>query len=135
MGRANRRTAKRSFKKGYRLFGRLIQISPEAKKAIAAWIQAGNLVNEGYLFKAIYAHTAITQGIRGSQLNRIYKRIASVAKLDPQLISRISGHSFRVGAAQDMASAGASLPILLNRGRWSKTDTAMRYIEGTQISL
>jgi len=115
--------------------GKLIQISPEAKKAINAWIQAGNLMNEGYLFKAIYARTAITQGIRGNQLNRIFKRIAIAANLDPQIISRISGHSFRVGAAQDMASAGASLPMLLNRGRWSKTDTVMRYIEGTQLDL
>jgi hypothetical protein len=41
----------------------------------------------------------------------------------------ISGHSMRVGAAQDLMLSGATLPILMNRGRWSKTDTVMRYIE------
>ena len=35
----------------------------------------------------------------------------------------------RVGAAQDLMLSGATLPILMNRGRWSKTDTVMRYIE------
>jgi hypothetical protein len=35
----------------------------------------------------------------------------------------------RVGAAQDLMKSGMSLPIIMNRGRWSKTDTAMRYSE------
>lgn len=35
----------------------------------------------------------------------------------------------RVGAAQDLLLSGASLPTIMNRGRWSKTDTVMRYVE------
>ncbi len=41
----------------------------------------------------------------------------------------ISGHSMRVGAAQDLLNSGASMPIIIQRGRWSKTDTVMRYVE------
>jgi len=115
--------------------GRLIQLSLEAQHAITCWIKSGNLNFEGYLFKAIYVQTALEQGIHSSQLNRIFKRIARAAKLEPEMISRISGHSFRVGAAQDLANSGASLPILLNKGRWTKTDTVMRYIEEAQIYL
>ncbi|QWD16539.1 hypothetical protein G6700_01825 [Polynucleobacter paneuropaeus] len=37
--------------------------------------------------------------------------------------------SMRVGAAQDLLSSGASMPIIMQRGRWSKTDTVMRYVE------
>ena len=37
----------------------------------------------------------------------------------------------RVGAAQDLLISGASLPLIMQRGRWSKTDTVMRYIENT----
>jgi len=44
-------------------------------------------------------------------------------------IKGISGHSMRVGAAQDLLSSGASMPIIMQRGRWSKTDTVMRYLE------
>ena len=43
----------------------------------------------------------------------------------------ISGHSMRVGAAQDLLLSGASLPIMMNKGRWSKPDTVMRYVENT----
>ncbi len=35
----------------------------------------------------------------------------------------------RVGAAQDLMSSGISMPIIMNRGRWSKIDTLMRYLE------
>jgi site-specific recombinase XerD len=115
--------------------GQLIQISPETQKAILAWIKSANLTLEGHLFRAIYAQKALEHGIHGSQLNRIFKRIARAANLNPEIVSRISGHSFRVGAAQDLANSGASLPILLNKGRWTKTDTVMRYIEGVQIHL
>lgn len=63
------------------------------------------------------------------QINRIYKRIAMAAKVSKEQIKNISGHSIRVGAAQDLINSGVSLPILMNRGRWSKPDTAMRYVE------
>ena len=51
------------------------------------------------------------------------------AGLDESKIASISGHSMRVGAAQDLLNSGASMPIIMQRGRWSKTDTVMRYVE------
>lgn len=63
------------------------------------------------------------------QINRIYKKIARKAGLDESVIEGISGHSMRVGAAQDLLNSGAIMPIIMQRGRWSKTDTVMRYLE------
>jgi len=45
------------------------------------------------------------------------------------IIKNISGHSMRVGAAQDLMLSKTSFPIIMDRGRWSKIDTVMRYIE------
>ena len=45
------------------------------------------------------------------------------------MIKHISGHSMRVGAAQDLLISGASLPMIMQRGRWSNADTVMRYVE------
>ena len=67
--------------------------------------------------------------LNSGQINRIYKRIAGDAGLDELVIEGISGHSMRVGAAQDLLNSGASMPIIMQRGRWSKTDTVMRYLE------
>ena len=50
-----------------------------------------------------------------------------------EIINNISGHSMRVGAAQDLMASGAALPIIMIRGRWTKTDTVMRYIENNVL--
>jgi integrase len=63
------------------------------------------------------------------QINRIYKRLAKRSGLDKDLIEQISGHSLRVGHAQDMVNSGESMPMIMSKGRWSKTDTVMRYVE------
>jgi hypothetical protein len=39
----------------------------------------------------------------------------------------------QVGAAQDMLNSEASMPVIMERGRWSKTDTVMRYVEQALI--
>lgn len=71
------------------------------------------------------SHGSLSSG----QVNVIYKRIARKAGLSELEVKRISGHSMRVGAAQDLLSSGASMPIIMQRGRWTKTDTVMRYLE------
>jgi integrase len=73
--------------------------------------------------------------LNSGQVNRIYKRIARDAGLDELVIKGISGHSMRVGAAQDLLNTGASMPIIMQRGRWSKTDTVMRYLEHSGCAI
>ena len=51
--------------------------------------------------------------------------LAVKAKLDPK---QISGHSTRIGAAQDMLSGGASIGQIMAKVGWSKVDTVMRYV-------
>ncbi len=72
----------------------------------------------------------ISKSILGpGEVNLNYKQIARNAGLNELIIKRIGVHSMRVGAAQDLLNSGASMPIIMQRGRWSKTDTVMRYIE------
>ncbi len=41
----------------------------------------------------------------------------------------------RVGAAQDLLVNGASLSQIMTMGRWTKVDTAMRYLEASNTDL
>ena len=41
----------------------------------------------------------------------------------------MSGHSTRVGAAQDMIACGIELPAILQAGRWKSTTMVNRYGE------
>jgi site-specific recombinase XerD len=109
--------------------GKWIFLSQRSADAITLWIEKAKLI-DGFLFRGINNAIEITQELQSSQINRIYKRIAKDAKLPEEVITYISGHSMRVGAAQDLLKSGASMPVIMNRGRWAKTDTVMRYLEG-----
>jgi len=109
--------------------GKWLHLSQRAHPALMDWM---NHLHEGqeYLMVGIDRGGRISRNSLGSgQVNRIYKRIARDAGLDKLIVERISGHSMRVGAAQDLLSLGASMPIIMQRGRWSKTDTVMRNLE------
>lgn|GEM_PF-6495981 len=46
----------------------------------------------------------------------------------------VSAVSMRVGGAQDLLNTGASLPQIMVKGGWAKTDTVMRYVERSSLS-
>jgi site-specific recombinase XerD len=109
--------------------GKWLHLNQKAHQALMKWIEE---LPEGqkYIMVGIDRGEKIAHSSLGSgQVNRIYKRVAKNAGFDELAIKGISGHSMRVGAAQDLLNSGASLPIIMQRGRWSKTDTVMRYVE------
>lgn len=110
-------------------YGRWIYPNTSTVNAIKLWLEATKL-QEGYLLRGINNARGITRELNCGQINRIYKRLAKSAGLPCAIVRQISGHSMRVGAAQDLLKSGASMPIIMNKGRWSKTDTVMRYLEG-----
>jgi hypothetical protein len=48
----------------------------------------------------------------------ILRRLAERANLEPGPLERVSGHSLRVGMAQDLIASGADLPGVMQVGRW-----------------
>lgn len=113
--------------------GRWLYLGVEAQKALNDWLKATD-IQSGKIFRGIRKKVELTEGLNSSQINRIFKKLAKKSKLDPSVIKQISGHSMRVGAAQDLLLSGASMPIIMNRGRWSKTDTVMRYVESADLN-
>ena len=115
--------------------GTWLHLSERTQQAIEDWIDASG-IEDGFLIRRMTKHGGILpRGISGGHINRIYKHLAAQAKLDSKMIEHISGHSMRVGSAQDLLVSGASLPMLMSRGRWTKTDTVMRYVENAQVVM
>jgi len=115
--------------------GKWLHLSPRAHLALAEWMKVLPEEQE-YLMVGIDRGGRTSLSSLGSgQVNRIYKRIARNAGFDELVIEGISGHSMRVGAAQDLLNSGASMPIIMQRGRWSKTDTVMRYLEHSNCQV
>ncbi len=105
-----------------------LHLKNRAQHALSAWMDKLG-TDHGPLFRGIMPGEQTTNQLGAEQVNRIYKRVARMAALEPATVRTISGHSTRVGAAQDLVQSGASLPIIMSKGRWSKADTVMRYLE------
>lgn len=108
--------------------GKSLCITMKTYQSLLAWLDQSKL-DKGPIFRGINNSLDLSNQLGAAEVNRIFKRLAKRAKLDDSIIQDISGHSIRVGAAQDLARCGTSLPILMTKGRWSKADTALRYVE------
>ncbi|MBT8565421.1 tyrosine-type recombinase/integrase [Polynucleobacter paneuropaeus] len=124
----------RKSKTDQELQGRWIFLTRRSAEALSLWLNQANL-KDGFLFRGISNAVDITRELKSGQINRIYKELARDAKIPEEIINHISGHSIRVGAAQDLMRSGASMPMIMNRGRWSKTDTVMRYLEESPVHM
>jgi site-specific recombinase XerD len=108
--------------------GKWIHLNSETAYVMQSWISAAN-INSGNVFRGIRGEAEISNSLCESRIARIYKTLARRAGLSEQIIQGISGHSMRVGGAQDLLSWSASLPQIMVKGGWGKTDTLMRYVE------
>lgn len=113
--------------------GKLIHLSNETTSTEEDWLTAAQ-IKHGYLFRGIRAGRSITNGLCDSRISWIYKSLANQAELSKEAVEGISGHSMRVGGAQDLMSSGASLHQIMIKGGWAKTDTVMRYVERVRSS-
>lgn len=113
--------------------GRWLHLKTETQDAIIEWIKKSG-IKSGKLFRGINKGDRISDDLKASQINRIFKKLARKSEIETELIKHISGHSIRVGAAQDLLLSGASLAIIMNKGRWSKADTVMRYVENVNYA-
>jgi site-specific recombinase XerD len=112
--------------------GRFLYLSKNAQVALKNWINKSK-IESGKLFRSITATEKVKHNLNVSQIGRIFKRLAVNSTINKDIIKNISGHSIRIGSAQDLMLSGTSLAIIMNRGRWTKIDTVMRYIENTDL--
>ena len=94
-------------------------------EAITAYIEAVGITN-GPLFRRFYKGGSLGERLDANRVPSIFKRLAKLVGVDP---SDISGHSARVGMAQDLVERGADLPALMQAGRWKTSRMPARYTE------
>ncbi len=108
--------------------GQWIHLSTPATKAVQDWLETAQ-IKDGFILRGIHPNGSLTSSLCESRVSRIYKTLAKRAQLSERIVKSISGHSMRVGGAQDLLIQGASLPQIMVKGGWAKTDTVMRYVE------
>ena len=108
--------------------GEIVWIGPDTVRLVRAWLgRAG--IGDGRLFRSVGKGGRIGERLHPCQVPRIFKAMAREAGLPEAVAGGLSGHSARVGAAQDMVAAGIELPAILHAGRWKSTAMVNRYGE------
>ena len=74
---------------------------------------------------AVVDPAALVFGLSASQIGRRVNGAAKAAGLG----EGFTGHSGRVGMAQDLAASGVELPELMTAGRWKSSRMPARYTE------
>ena len=108
--------------------GEIVWIGPDTVRLVRAWLERSG-VSEGRLFRSVGKGGRLGERLDPSQVPRIFKAMAREAGLPASVVQGLSGHSARVGAAQDMVAAGIELPAILHAGRWKSTAMVNRYGE------
>ena len=108
--------------------GAAVYLAPDTVALVREW-QARSGVESGRLFRSVTKGGAVGTGLHPSQIPRIFKAMARRAGLPPEIVAGLSGHSARVGAAQDMVASGIEMPAILQAGRWKTTVMVNRYGE------
>ena len=107
--------------------GAMAYLAPDSMALVREWLERGG-VTEGRLFRSLN-RGALGERLDASQVPRIFKTMAERAGLPGEVVECISGHSTRVGAAQDMVAEGIGMAAILHAGRWKTTAMVNRYGE------
>ena len=81
------------------------------------------------LFCAIYQGKPINRPLGTTKVKLIIKEAAAVAGMSPKDVAAFSGHSLRVGAAQDLLCAGFDTAAIMRAGGWKSVNVLGRYLE------
>ena len=107
--------------------GEIVYLAPDSMELVRAWLGRGGM-SDGRLFRSL-CRGVLGGSLDAGQVPRIFKAMARRAKLPDETVERISGHSTRVGAAQDMVASGIGMPAILQAGRWKSPAMVNRYGE------
>jgi site-specific recombinase XerD len=112
--------------------GTSVAIASDAMALVKSWLAAAH-IQHGPLFRRMNRHGRVLGPLDPASVSRIFKKMARRARLSSEEVAAISGHSARVGAAQDMIRYGADIAGAMQAGRWKTTTMVARYTENLDL--
>ncbi len=106
--------------------GATAPIPADAMRHLQAWIDMAR-IKDGPLFRAVLKGGRVAGALSPGDVATAFKLMAQRAGLSAEECARISGHSTRVGSAQDMLRYGEQLPSIMQAGRWKTAEMVGRY--------
>jgi integrase len=108
--------------------GATAYLSPLSMRLLTEWLQESAL-KSGQIFARVVGSNAVGDPLTAQIVSAVLRKVGVWIGLERKEWERISGHSARVGAAQDLLALNMDLPSVMQAGRWRDTRMPMRYGE------
>lgn len=102
-------------------------LAPDTMRLVLQWADAAD-ISDGELFRAVLKGNHVGGPLDPGTIARVFKELARAAGLSTEEVARISAHSSRVGATQDMAASDRiSTSAIMQAGGWKSSQMVARY--------
>ena len=104
-------------------------LAPDTMQWLMAYLKAAGH-GQGPIFRAAGSGGRLSERLAGETVARIFKSMAKAAGIEA---TAISGHSTRIGKAQDCVAAGIGIGAIMRDGGWKSEAMVARYTEHLQV--
>ncbi len=102
-------------------------LAPDTSRLIVLWLGKAKVL-DGTLFRAVLRWGRVGGALDAGEVSRVFKSMAAAAGIPANQVARISAHSSRIGAAQDMAASDRiELPAIMQAGGWKSPQMVALY--------
>ena len=108
--------------------GRVAYLSRETVRWLTIWLEHAK-ISEGPIFRRLIGRGEIGDALHPGSIAPIFKRVAQWIGMPARFVAQVSGHSTRVGAAQDLAELDIDLAAITQAGGWKSTRMPLQYAE------
>jgi integrase len=108
--------------------GAVAYLSPLSMRLVGEWLEKAG-IGSGAVFVRVFGQGGVGESLTAQNVAGIFRKVGKWIGMDRKEWERISGHSVRVGAAQDLLALNMDLPSVMQAGRWRDTRMPMRYGE------
>ena len=114
--------------------GRWAHLSPPTMDHLNAWLAAA-AITDGPLLRPLIAGKVGAAPMNPVAVNRTLKTAARRAGLSEDVAASLSGHSMRIGAAQDLMRAGRDLLHIMTAGGWTSPTVVGGYVREAEVRV
>ena len=108
--------------------GRVVYLSRVTCRWLKIWLESAK-ISEGAVFRRLLGQARVGGPLNSGSIAPIFKRVAQWIGMPARFVEQVSGHSTRVGAAQDLAELDIDLAAITQAGGWKSPRMPLQYAE------
>lgn len=108
--------------------GRVASLSRETVRWLKVWLERSG-ITEGAVFRRLIGKAQVGGPLNPGSIALIIKPVAQWIGMPERFVDRVSGHSTRVGATQNLTALDIDLAAITQAGGWKSTPMPLQYAE------